>query len=96
MKIYIPLLKNLADYWEHAGAFRTREEADAKLRKLGVRCGAVKEEEIAESEIRDGKIYIASFYLSPEDFFAYKGVFTDYEVAKRAAGDPCEILGITI
>jgi len=96
MNIYVPLLKNPADYWEHAGAFRKREEADAKLQMLGVRDGFVKVEEVAESEIRDGKVYVASYYLSPEELFTYQGVYTDFDVAQRVVGAHGNILGINI
>lgn len=95
MNLYVPLLKDMNGNNAAAGVFTTYEKAQEHLESIR-RDGTIITTAIPTEDIKDNSVYLALYYDEDGDVHAYKGVYTDFDVAKREAGKHSLVLNIKL
>ena len=94
MTLFVPLIKNMIGDNAPVGVFLSRENAQNHLDKIKY-SGNIITTTLPDDSIIDNTVYLASYYVEIGDQHAYKGVYADFETAKKEAGEYSEVLAMT-
>jgi hypothetical protein len=96
MVLFTVIVQAMIDARDAIAVFTTQEKANAFINTDDMR-GAIVQPCAVDGEYTSPNrtVFAAHKYMRESDVHSFIGLFSDYEKAKRAAGEKCQVLELT-